>query len=52
MMRTFNCGIGMVICVGASDVDTALQSLGQSGEQVVVLGEILDGDSDSVVYTE
>ena len=52
MLRTFNCGIGMVICVDASDVETALHSLHKSGEHAVVLGEIMDGSSDSVVYTD
>lgn len=42
MLRTFNCGIGMVVCVDANDTDRAIESLQKSGEEVFVLGEICD----------
>ena len=40
MLRTFNCGIGMVVCLPASAADAAIGLLRDQGEQVVRLGEI------------
>lgn len=40
MLRTFNCGIGMVICLAEHDVAQAIASLENSGEQVFTLGQI------------
>jgi len=47
MLRTFNCGIGMVVCVAAADADKAISVLKEQGEQVVQIGEIIDGGADS-----
>ena len=44
MYRTFNCGIGMVICVDSNDAATALTSLQQAGETAMVLGTIESSD--------
>lgn len=40
MHRTFNCGIGMVLCVAADQADTALQVLQAQGEQASQIGVI------------
>jgi phosphoribosylformylglycinamidine cyclo-ligase len=40
MYRTFNCGIGMVICVPANKVDEAMATLTASGEKALLIGEI------------
>ena len=40
MLRTFNCGIGMVVCVAAADVAKATQILEAQGETVYRLGQI------------
>ena len=40
MHRTFNCGIGMVVCVTSKDVEATLHSLLESGEDAWLLGEI------------
>ncbi len=40
MYRTFNCGIGMIVCVAASDVDAALDILHTQGEIAWRIGDI------------
>ena len=41
MYRTFNCGVGMVICVAADQADKTLQALAQLGEKAWVVGQIV-----------
>jgi phosphoribosylformylglycinamidine cyclo-ligase len=43
MFRTFNMGIGMVVVVDKKDVNRTLNSLKSSGEEVLVIGEIVKG---------
>jgi phosphoribosylformylglycinamidine cyclo-ligase len=43
MLRTFNCGIGMVLVVEANEADSLIQLLSLEGEQVLTIGEITDG---------
>jgi len=43
MHRTFNCGIGMTICVPPEHIETALASLRASGETASVIGEVRPG---------
>lgn len=40
MLRTFNCGIGMVLIVAASDEARVLASMQKAGESAVVIGEV------------
>ena len=40
MYRTFNCGIGMVVIVAASDADAAISQLQSAGETVARIGVI------------
>lgn len=40
MLRTFNCGIGMVLCVAVDDLARSLDLLAAAGETCYVLGEI------------
>jgi phosphoribosylformylglycinamidine cyclo-ligase len=44
MLRTFNCGIGMVVCVSAADSDKAIRILQQQGEEVAIIGQIATCD--------
>jgi phosphoribosylformylglycinamidine cyclo-ligase len=40
MLRTFNCGIGMIVIVSAKTAKAAAAALKKSGERVVVLGGV------------
>jgi phosphoribosylformylglycinamidine cyclo-ligase len=40
LLRTFNCGVGMVVCVPEADAEQALRILGEAGETVWHLGQI------------
>ncbi|MGH8549559.1 MAG: phosphoribosylformylglycinamidine cyclo-ligase [Methylococcales bacterium] len=44
MLRTFNCGIGMIVCVGSEDEAGAIRCLEQSGETVYRIGWIADSE--------
>lgn len=52
MLRTFNCGIGMIVCVASADLDAALDSLSGSGERPVVLGEIVESHHSRIEFTD
>ncbi len=40
MYRTFNCGVGMVVCVSEKDKDEAINSLESSGETAWEIGKV------------
>lgn len=44
MLRTFNCGVGMVAVVDAEDADMALKVLRDMGELVWPIGRVVAGD--------
>ena len=51
MLRTFNCGIGMIVIVSAKDSDAVMQAFTRSGEKVVALGHVgKTADGERVVY--
>jgi phosphoribosylformylglycinamidine cyclo-ligase len=41
MHRVFNCGVGMIVVVGAGDADRAMQALGAQGESVYRIGAVV-----------
>ena len=41
MLRTFNCGIGMIAVAGKSEAPTLIADLVAAGEEAVVIGEII-----------
>jgi phosphoribosylformylglycinamidine cyclo-ligase len=50
MLRTFNCGIGMVAVVEASKADAVSQALTKGGETVTRIGEVTADEKHGVVY--
>lgn len=48
-LKTFNCGIGMVLIVAEGAVDNVVAALEDHGESVVHLGDVVDGAG--VAYT-
>jgi phosphoribosylformylglycinamidine cyclo-ligase len=49
LLRTFNCGIGMTVCVPAAEADRALRRLRELGEQASVIGEVRAGSGGVVI---
>jgi phosphoribosylformylglycinamidine cyclo-ligase len=45
MLRTFNCGVGMIVCVAADQADSAIAILQQQGEHAWLMGEVVQGDT-------
>ncbi len=51
MLITFNCGVGMVVCVAAEDEVATLNLLNELGETAFVMGEIIAGEGKAeVIY--
>jgi phosphoribosylformylglycinamidine cyclo-ligase len=49
MYRTFNCGLGMTLCVPAAEADRALGILRACGETASVIGEVRAGEREVVI---
>ena len=49
MLRTFNCGVGLILVVEKDDATLACDTLQELGEQVFVLGEIVEGHRGVVI---
>lgn len=47
LYRTFNCGIGMVLCIPPGHQQQALKRLEELGEECVIIGHIESTDSDT-----
>ncbi|MGB0360995.1 MAG: phosphoribosylformylglycinamidine cyclo-ligase, partial [Endozoicomonas sp.] len=46
LYRTFNCGIGMVLCIPASHQEQALKRLAELGEESIIIGHIISTDAE------
>ena len=51
MLRTFNCGVGMILLAAPDDADAVSQALRAEGETVTRLGMVVSRETDSVTYT-
>ncbi len=51
MVRTFNCGVGMVVVVAKENADRTIEILKQQGEQAWKLGSILASDEETPSVT-
>ena len=49
MHRTFNCGLGMTVCVAAGDADRAMDVLRRHGEKATLVGEVRRGNRGVVI---
>ncbi len=49
MYRTFNCGVGMIVCVAADQAEKAIAILAEQGEAAWQIGQIEAGNGGEVV---
>jgi phosphoribosylformylglycinamidine cyclo-ligase len=50
MLRTFNCGVGMLVAVGADDAEALVAHLTQAGETATIVGDLVARDGDAVLF--
>lgn len=50
MLRTFNCGIGMIVVVSEQHAEQVTQILQQQGESVITLGRMIERETEGVIY--
>jgi phosphoribosylformylglycinamidine cyclo-ligase len=50
MLRTFNCGVGMLAVVAAEDAERLVASLTEGGERAYLLGALVDRVMDPVTF--
>ncbi|UJQ95203.1 phosphoribosylformylglycinamidine cyclo-ligase [Mariluticola halotolerans] len=50
MLRTFNCGVGMLVAVAPDDADALIAHLANSGEQAARVGVLAARDGDAVTF--
>ena len=50
MLRTFNCGIGMILCVCAEQTQQALELLNKDSDQAFLLGSVASRENDEDAY--
>jgi len=51
MLRTFNCGVGMLVAVEAADAERLLAHLAAEGETAAIVGSLVARKDESVTFT-
>jgi phosphoribosylformylglycinamidine cyclo-ligase len=51
MLRTFNCGVGMLAVVAAEEAEGLVMHLSSAGERAAVVGRLIPRARDAVVFT-
>lgn len=51
MLRTFNCGIGMIAVIAPSDVEPVMRRLHELGETAVLLGQVTERPPEAAAVT-
>jgi phosphoribosylformylglycinamidine cyclo-ligase len=51
MLRTFNCGIGMVAVLDSSTADAAVETLAKHGDKAVRLGEVVAAETSAIAFS-
>ncbi len=52
LRRTFNCGVGMVVCVSAHQAEQALSLLREQGEKPWIIGKVKDRQNEQVEFSD
>ena len=50
MLRTFNCGVGMLAAVAADDAETLVAHLNEAGETATIVGRLTERSGDAVTF--
>jgi phosphoribosylformylglycinamidine cyclo-ligase len=50
MLRTFNCGVGMIVVVAAEEADRVTLELELQGETVMRVGKLVEAGEERVIY--
>jgi phosphoribosylformylglycinamidine cyclo-ligase len=50
MLRTFNCGVGMIVVAAPADADRVADAFTRAGERVMRLGSVMRASGERVVY--
>ncbi len=51
MLRTFNCGVGMLCAVAPEDASRLVEHLGAAGETAAIVGELQPRTGDPVTFS-
>jgi phosphoribosylformylglycinamidine cyclo-ligase len=51
MLRTFNCGVGMLVAVSAADAEKLVAHLAGHGETAAIVGDLVERTGDAVEFT-
>jgi phosphoribosylformylglycinamidine cyclo-ligase len=50
MLRTFNCGVGMIVIAAPADAERVADAFTRAGERVMRLGAVVRASGERVVY--